>query len=152
MRTSTAILILMLGFAAASSAAAGEIYMWTDENGNTQYGDRPGEGSVRLTAIESRNTDNNRVRANTQARLDKKAADAEEAANRPQGPTPEELRAEAAERAGKCQTYRGRLEKLITSRKLYREDSSGERVYLAEDEMTAARAQAQSQVEEYCSS
>ena len=37
MKKSTTILILMFGFAGAFSATAGEIYMWTDENGNAQY-------------------------------------------------------------------------------------------------------------------
>ena len=87
-----------------------------------------------------------------QTRRDNRAAADEAAANEPQGPSEEELRAEAKERASQCTSFRGRLEKLITSRRLYREDDNGERVYLGDDEMQAARAKVQSQVEEYCSS
>lgn len=153
MNKATIILVLMLGFAAATSVAASEIYKWTDEDGNTQYGDRPAEGAERLTAIESRQTNNGHVRALTQARLDRKATAAEKAvAAAAEEQSEEELRAEAQERAGQCKTYRGRLESLITSRRMYREDENGERVYLADDEMVAARAKVQSQVEEYCSS
>lgn len=153
MKKLTPIFILFLALAATHGAAAGEIYMWTDADGNTQYGDRPVEGSVRMTAIESSGTDNNQVNAGTQARLDRQeAAEEEKVARLAQEASEAELRAEAEKRAGQCDTYRGRLEKLITSRRLYREDDNGERVYLAEDEMTAARAKVQSQVEEYCSS
>ncbi len=152
MKKATAALVLILGFAATIGATAGEIYKWTDADGNTQYGDRPTEDAVRMTAIESRSTDNSRVQANTQARLEKQAERAEAAANEAKEPTPEELRAEKKQRADQCQTYRGQLEKLITSRRLYRENKDGEREYLGEDEMRTARAAAQSKVEEYCSS
>lgn len=151
-RTSTTALILTLTLIAASSAAAGEIYMWTDEDGNAHYEDRPSEGAIRLTSIESKSTDNSRVQAMLRARRDNRAAADEAAANQPQGPSEEELRAAAKQRAGQCMTFRGRLEKLITSRRLYRQDESGERVYLGDDAMQAARAKVQSQVEEYCSS
>ncbi len=151
-RTSTTALILTLTIIAASCAAAGEIYMWTDKDGNAHYEDRPTEGAIRLTSIESRSTDNTRVQAMLRARRDSRAAADEAAANEPQGPSEEELRAAAKQRAGQCMTFRDRLEKLITSRRLYRQDDSGERVYLGDDEMQAARAKAQTQVEEYCSS
>jgi len=149
---STTTLILTLVIAAASVAAAGEIYMWTDKDGNTHYEDRPTEGAVRLAGIESQPTDNSRVQARVQARLDTRAAAREAAANEPQGPSKEELRAQAKERADQCTSFRARLEKLITSRRLYRQDDNGERVYLGDDEMDAARAEAQSKVEEYCAS
>jgi len=148
---STTALVLILAIV-ATSATAGEIYMWTDEEGNSHYEDRPTEGAIRLTSIESKSTDNSRVQAMVQARRDSRTAADDAAANEPQGPSAEELRAEAKERAGQCMTFRGRLEKLITSRRLYREDDNGERVYLGDDEMQAARAKVQSQVEEYCSS
>ena len=148
---STTALILILTIV-ATSATAGEIYMWTDKDGNSHYEDRPTEGAIRLTSIESKSTDSSRVQAMVQARQDNRAAADEAAANEQQGPSKEELRAEAKERAGQCTTFRGRLEKLITSRRLYRQDDNGERVYLGDDEMQAARAKVQSQVEEYCSS
>ena len=153
MKKSTKTLVLMLAIGIAGSAAASEIYQWTDEDGNTQYGDRPSEGAVRVTAIESRPTDQSRVRAAADARR-ARTADANEVAAlvANQGPSEEELRAEARERAEKCTTYRGRLQKLITSRRLYREDENGERVYLGDDEMHSAREKVENQVDEYCSS
>jgi len=150
MKNSTPSLVFLVAMVVTGSAAASEIYRWTDENGNTQYGDRPTEDAVRVTAISSRPTDNSRIIAAADARRKQQVEDAAIAA-RNQGPSEKELRAEAAERAGKCDTYRGQLQKLITSRRLYREDDAGERVYLAEEEMQAAREKVQNRVEEYCS-
>ncbi len=151
MKKSTTILILMLGFAGAFGATAGEIYMWTEENGNTQYGDRPVAGAVRITNIESKSTDNNRVQATTQARLDKQAT-AREEADEANELAREELLEENEERAIACESARTRLQNMITSRRLYRKDANGDRVYLDDNEMTAARAIVQSQVEDHCSS
>lgn len=144
---------LILIMAAAGTAAAGDIYKWTDEEGNVHFGDRPlGEDPERL-AIRSKPTDPARIQAAAQARASAAAKAAEEAAAAaPQGPTPEELRAEADERKQKCSTYRAQLQKYVTSRRLYREDESGERVYLDENEMLAARERVENQVQEFCSS
>lgn len=138
---------------AAGSAAASEIYKWTDENGTVHYGDRPigANSAVRLDII-SEPTDPERVQQIVQARNDARAerreADAARAANEP---SPEELRAKAEERAEKCTEYKDRLQKFVTSRRLYRHDENGERVYLDEEQTLAARAGVQEKVEEYCS-
>lgn len=138
---------------AAGSPAAGEIYKWTDENGTIHYGDRPSgaHSAVRLD-ITSEPTDPERVQQIVQARNDARAerqeAEATRAAN---APSPEELRAESEERAQKCTEYKDRLQKFVTSRRLYRHDENGERVYLDEEQTLAARADVQEKVEEYCS-
>jgi hypothetical protein len=123
---------LMLAVTTAGTAVAGDIFKWTDEEGNVHFGDRPdgGEGTEKV-AIAA------------------KAAE-EEAAATPPGPTPEELQAQADERAEKCSKYREQLQRFVRSRRLYREDENGERVYLDEDEMQAAREKAENQVQDYC--
>lgn len=151
MRKSTTALILMLGIAATGMASASEIYKWTDEDGNVHYGDRPSADSAEQVAIVSRPTDNERIQDEAEARRLREAEEAERRAAEPPGPTPEEQRAEAAARAEKCASYRERLQKFVTSRRLYHEDASGERVYLDEQQMQEARARVQGQVEEYCS-
>jgi hypothetical protein len=153
MKTPTTALLLTLTLVLANAAAASEIYKWVDEDGNAQYGDRPTEGAIRLTSLESRPTDYNQVQQSVDARYEReKAADdaAEERATERR--SKEESVAQAEERAGQCQTFRGRLEKMVMSRRLYREDENGERDYLNEDEMQSARDRVQSQIEEYCSS
>ena len=147
--------VLLLALIAAGTAAAGEIYKWTDEEGNVHFGDRPDGEAPEKVAIQSRSTDPARVQASVQARADATARAAEEqaaAAAVRQGPTPEELQAQVDEKAEKCSTYRARLQKYLTSRRLYREDENGERVYLDESETQAARERVENQVQKYCSS
>jgi hypothetical protein len=144
----------LIAFAATSVVFAGDIYKWTDADGNIHYGDRPGEGSQpERMALVSHPTDPARIQvanaARATARTEAAAAAATAAANEP---SPEDLRAQAAERAQKCATYRQQMLTFATSRRLYREDEAGERVYLDEDQTIAARQRVEDQVVEYCSS
>lgn len=143
---------LMLAVTTAGTAAAGDIFKWTDEEGNVHFGDRPDGGEeTEKVAIQSRPTNPGRVQAMVQSRAEAAAKAAEEeAAATPAGPTPEELQAQADARAEKCSKYREQLQRFVRSRRLYREDENGERVYLDEDEMQAAREKAENQVQDYC--
>ena len=144
--------LAMAGLAMAGSVSAGDIYKWTDAEGNVHFGDRPsGASTEERVAISSSPTDPNRVRDIVQARNDARAErSAAETAAQAAEPTAEEIRAAEAERKEKCSTYKERLQKFVTSRRLYRQDENGERVYLDEEETLAARARVQEQVLEYC--
>ena len=142
---------LMLAVTAAGPAAAGDIFKWTDEDGNVHFGDVPVSEESEKVAIQSRPTNPARVQANVQSGADA-VAKAAEAAAAPAGPSPEELQAQADARAEKCSTSRTLLQKFVTSRRLYRQDENGERVYLDEDEMQAARERVENQVQDYCPS
>ncbi|TDJ35944.1 MAG: DUF4124 domain-containing protein [Gammaproteobacteria bacterium] len=144
---------LMLAVTAAGTAVAGDIFKWTDEEGNLHFEDRPAGDEPERLAIQSKPTDPARIQAMMQARASSAAKAAEEkAAATPEGPSPEELQAQAEERAQLCSSYQAQLQKYITSRRLYREDDNGERVYLDEDETLAARERVENQVQEFCSS
>lgn len=136
----------------AGVTVAGDVYKWTDENGTVHYGDRPSGANSERVSIASEPTDPERVQQLAEARREARAEREEaEAARAAEEPSPEELRAAREERAEKCATYKERLQKLVTSRRLYRHDENGERVYLDEAEALATRAQVQEKVEEYCS-
>ena len=144
---------MMLAVSAAGMAFASNIYKWTDEQGNVHYGDRPtGDASEERLAISSRPTDPSKVQTRVQAAYEARAAAKKAAASEPAGPSSEELQAQALERQEKCATYKARLQKFLTSHRLYKEDENGERVYLDEDETLAARERVRNQVEEYCNS
>jgi Domain of unknown function (DUF4124) len=150
-RKSAIALVTMLAVAAAGVTFANDIYKWTDEQGNVHYQDRPtGDPSEQRIAISSKPTDPSKVQAQVVARHEASAAAKEAAAKQPAGPTPEEMQAQAQERSQKCEKYKARLQKFVTSRRLYREDENGERVYLNEDEAQAARENVENKVEEYC--
>ena len=141
---------LMLAVTAAGPAAAGDIFKWTDEDGNVHFEDRPTGENPEKVAIQSKPTNPARVQANVQSRAD--AAAKAETAAAPAGPSPAELQAQADARAEKCSTSRALLQRFVTSRRLYRQDENGERVYLDEDETQAARERVENQVQDYCSS
>ncbi len=136
--------VMMFAVSAAGMAFASDIYKWTDEHGNVHYGDRPSaEASEEPLAVSSGLTDPSKDQAGDEEKA---------AASEPAEPTSEELRAQALEREEKCATYKARLQKFVQSRRLYKEDENGERVYLDKDETLAARERVQKKVEKYCSS
>jgi len=61
-----------------------------------------------------------------------------------------EQRQEAADRAAKCQQNRARLQSYNESRRLYREDENGERVYLDGPEREEAEQKVRELIAEYC--
>lgn len=142
----------LIAFAATNVVFAGDVYKWTDADGNVTYGDRPADGAQpQRMALVSQPTNPARIQAANAARAAARA-EAAEAAAAADGPSPEDLRAEAAEREQKCASYRQQMLTFATSRRLYREDEAGERVYLDEEQTLAARQRVEDQVTEYCSS
>ena len=145
--------LVMVVVSASGIAFASDIYKWTDENGNVHYGDRPTDVmTVKRVAISSSPTNPSQVQARAKTRYASKDSAQDSASREPQGPTREELAAKAAEKRQKCDTYKARLQKFVQSRRLYKEDENGERVYLDEDQTQAARDRVENQVQEYCHS
>lgn len=139
--------LLISGF-----ACAGEIYKWTDADGNVHYGDRPtGESQVERVAIASRNTNSaavsDRVQAHDELQTSRQEARAKRAEDA-QAAAKEQ--AEEEKRQEQCQMYRSRLEKFLQSPRLYREDEAGERVYLDDEQILEARAKVQNKIQETC--
>lgn len=136
---------------ATAPVLASDIYKWTDAEGNVHYGDTPVDVQAERLAIASKRTDPASVQAMVQARSEARAAEAEaQAAAAEAGPSDEELQAEAAERAQKCSILRERLQKFINSRRLYREDEAGERTYLDDTQILAARERVEKQISDNC--
>ncbi len=145
MQVKKTLIAFALSLAATSTLFASEIYKWTDEEGNVYFSDHPTVGAEHL-AILSRPTDPDRV----QAEVNRQNRKAEEQANAPQGPTPQEQRAEAREREENCSRYTERQIQFTQNRRIYRMNENGERVYYDEDEMAAARARVDGLVDDYC--
>ena len=146
------LLVIALSLAATGTVYGSWIFKWTDEQGNVHYGDRPtGAADEQRLEIQSRPTNAARVQGEMQAMADLRAERAEEEANAPPGPAPEELRAAALERNEKCNMYRERQTEFLENRRIYRMDDDGERIYYDEAEMQAARDRVQDQVTEFCS-
>ena len=133
---------IMFVVSSAGIAFAGDIYKWTDEDGNVHYGDRPmSEPSEEPLAVGSEPTDTSKDEVDNELIA---------AASEMVKPSPEEPHAQALEGEEKCGTYKARLRKLLASRRSYKDGENGERVYLDEDDIVAARERAQNQIEKYC--
>ena len=148
----SALLLLLAAAAATSGAVASEIYKYTDADGNVYFVDRPtGQPSEERLDIVSSRTNSASVQASVQARRDRQA-EREAARSRAadQAQTAAEAAAEAERRAEQCASYRARMETYLQSTRLYREDASGERVYLDEAQMLDARAKLQDKIQETC--
>jgi hypothetical protein len=141
----------ILTLAASGIAFAGDIYKWVDEDGHVHYGDKPVGAQSERMAIQSTPTDPARIAAQAQAlataRMEAREAEATAAAEEP---SEEALRAMALERREACEKARADMQRMVSARHLYREDDSGERIYLDEVEMQAARERAENQVSEFC--
>ena len=149
---------LVLATAAASfiagSALASDIYRYTDEDGNVHYVDRPSGADTeqRVAVASKRSTSTASTARKAQPQSAAAAAEQTAAAEEPaRKKTRSERIAEQKEREERCQSYRAKLETMVTSRRLYREDENGERDYLSDAEIDEARAKAQELVEENCS-
>lgn len=148
------ILVLVLSAAALwTSAFAGEIYKYVDDDGNVHYLDRPtGESGEERLDITYSGTSSESVSARVQKRRDYMAAlDEARSEAKSQREAEAQARAELEERAAKCQEHRARLESYLQSRRLYREDASGEREYLDEEQVMEARRKVEEAIQETCS-
>ena len=150
---------LVLAAAAASlvagTALASDIYRYTDEDGTVHYVDRPsGANTEQRVAVASKRSTasaSSSSNAQPQSNADATAEQAAEAGEPAAKKTRAEKIAEQKEREERCQSYRAKLETMVTSRRLYRENEDGERNYLNDAEIDEARARAQELVEENCS-
>ncbi len=138
----------------ASGAFAGGIYKWTDEDGNVHYEDRPsGAATEERMALSYRRTNPGSVQKQRQGVADSVAARQEARAKADEAAkSAEEEAAEAADNQKKCETYRARLQTFVQSRRLYRQDENGERVYLDEAETQKARENVEELIAEHCGS
>ncbi len=152
--TGFAALALAVTLAFSTDLYADEIYKWTDEEGNIHYEDRPsGSPSEQRLQFSYNRTDSAEVQKRVQARHDMTSArqDArEEAAEKDQ--TRGEEQAAADQKVANCQQYRAQLKTMLESRRLYREDAAGERVYLDDSARAEARQKAEELIKENCGS
>ncbi len=147
-------LVLALSAAAlTTSASAGEIYRYVDEQGSVHYLDRPtGESGEERMDITYSATSSASVNAQVKRRSDYMAAlDEAREETRSRREAEAQARAEVEARAAKCEENRNRLESYLQSRRLYRENAAGEREYLDDDQILEARRKAEEAIEETCS-
>lgn len=144
---------ILMALTVAGGAMADGIYKWTDEDGNVHYEDRPsGAATEERLQLTYNRTDTAAVQRRVQASAESRTARAEaRTATAKSQEEAAENAAAAAEKAQKCENSRARLETYLQSRRLYRNDENGERVYLDDEQRQEARQKAEEQVSEFCS-
>jgi len=150
---------LLVGLAVAAMTFAGgalanDIYKWTDADGNVHYEDRPsGAATEERLALSYRRTNTDLVAQSVQSRVDAQTErDEAKAAAAEEAKSAETNAAEAAGRQKKCDSGRAQLETLAQSRRVYREDADGERVYLDDKEIQKTRQRVEELIAENCAS
>jgi len=140
-------LAALLGSAFASVAVvAADVYQWTDEHGNTHFGDRAPATGARQIRVPTGSTHADAGRQErTQRLLDEFAtARAEKKAS-----AAERARA-AEERAAACDEARNRHYEYEHSGYLYVWDDKGNKRVLSDEEHRQARETARADVENWC--
>ena len=148
------VIALVLATAAlTTSAFAGEIYKYVDENGNAHYLDRPtGESGEERLDVTYAGTSSEAVSAQVKRRQNyMDALDEARKETQSQREAEAQARAEMEARAAKCQESRSRLESYLQAHRLYRQDEAGEREYLDDEQILEARRKAEEAIQEHCS-
>jgi hypothetical protein len=142
------VLIVLAAWAGAPAAA---VFRWVDADGQVHYSDTPDRDAEQIE-IESRPTDPERVRAREQQAAALRAERQLRAGQQAEDAAAQAGDAEriAAERAANCESARQRLATYETAHRLYRPLADGEREYLSDEELDAARTEARLSVEEWC--
>lgn len=153
-RSSSFFLLLpaLLMMLSAPASAEKEVYRWVDDDGVVHFSDRPIDPRARPTGMYFETTDPNEIQQrlmredyeqNEQNFADTQQAEsaAEEATRKAE---------EARTRDLQCNAARERFNVYTTAPRLYETLPDGERRYLTDDELAAAREQAQADVEKWC--
>jgi uncharacterized protein DUF4124 len=143
----------VMAMTVTGGAAANEIYKWTDAEGNVYYEDRPtGAATEERLDMTYRATNNSAVQERVQKRVDAQTAkrEADSVAAAAEKEATDNAAADQA-RQEKCDRSRARLNSYLKSRRMYRTDENGQRVYLDETQRQEARQKAEEQISEFCS-
>ena len=149
-----ALTIALLCVSLAAVAQTSDIYKWVDADGNVHYGDRPdgvSNAPVEVVQIASSRTNAARVQAGIDARLERE--EAREEARAVEAEAQEEAATAQADRdalRAQCANWRAQMEKVNYSRRLYKTDENGERIYMSDEQMAQTRAELQAKIDETC--
>ncbi len=153
-RKLTAVRVVSLAIAAllvAMAAPAAEVYRSVDPDGTVRYSDRPDGDDVETIVIAIQRPGGTPPAAQPAAAAPTPEAapeSTEDAEPEEPEPTSREL---AEQRAANCSVAQERNDRYQLSRRLFRAGEDGEREYLSDAELDAAKAGAAADVEKWCS-
>jgi uncharacterized protein DUF4124 len=141
--------LLLLTAAAAALAAgtvAADVYKFKDDKGNVLYTDKPSTLPAERLNIQSQRTDVVAVQARAEEEAKRQQQGQQQAGQQP----PAVPQASPADKAEGCAKARDRYNKYMTSQRLYEAQPDGQRRYLSDAELDAARASAKASMDVLC--
>ena len=147
--------LFMLTAAAVAFAAgpvAADVYKFKDEHGNVLYTDKPSTLPAERLNIQSQKTDTVAVQARQQEEL-KGLQEPNQATQRSAPDARAQQQAAqttATQNADQCTKARQRYDTYMNSQRLYEQGADGQRRYLTDAELTAARASAKASMDVMC--
>jgi hypothetical protein len=142
-----AVLTLMLAGLVGVSAQA-DVYRYKDDKGNIQYTDRPLTLPAERISVQSSRTDTVDLERPESTAESKPAA--APAAQQPAADKRKAQQADAASKAEACNKARQDYLSRMNAPRLYEEDAKGERRYLDDKQIDAARAAAKQAMDTLC--
>lgn len=147
--------LLLLTLAAATLAAGtavADVYKYKDAKGNVQYTDKPPSLPAERLNVQSQRTDVVAAQERSQAAVNRVNGNSQPAGTGNQeNRKPAASAADAAkDKSDACNKARDRYDSYMNSQKLYEPGKDGERRYLSDAELDAARASAKASMEVLC--
>ena len=138
--------------AGASTLAWADVYRWVDDKGQPHYSDQwmPGSEVIKTSKAHPPGYDN------TTRTADQKSLTASNTRISQQLDDKDNARAVQQDLASRhavlCKQSKDNYQKAITSRRVYKEGTAGDRSYLSDADADAYREQLRKQVQDYCGS
>ena len=148
LRPAPTLMTLLAACTLLCALAHADVYRFTDEKGQVQYTDKPQLLPAERLQVRSQRTDvvgiaerPDAASATTKAAPNKAAAQAD---------AKQATELNAKDKAERCVKARERYDQYMNSQRLYKTLPNGEREYLTDAELDAARAAAKTSMEEFC--
>lgn len=147
--------VFILTAAAAVFAAgpvAADVYKFKDEHGNVLYTDKPSTLPAERLNIQSQKTDTVAVAARQQEEMNR-LQDADKLNQQAADKSKDQQQAAqltATQKAEQCAKAKQRYDTYMNSQRLYEKSEDGQRRYLSDAELTAARDSAKASMDAMC--
>ena len=150
LRSSVKLMMVALVFSA--SAAHADVYKFVDAHGNVLYTDKPATLPAQRLNVQSQKTDVVEAQARQQAEMSRMQAANQATTQNAQQQADKKAANELTEKdkAERCVKARERYDNYMNSQRLYESQANGERRYLTDAELTAARSSAKASMDELC--
>lgn len=135
-----------------AAQAYADVYKYTDESGNIQYTDKPATLPAERLNVQSQRTDTVALQARQEAEQERMnaAANARQQNSAQRNDANQAAKMNATDKAEKCKQARERYDSYMNSQRLYEQQADGERRYLSDAELDAARASSKASMDVLC--